>query len=66
MYEFFIGMCIGVFGSMVARARARGREVGTQVDDVWGSRPASPPVTVPVKRKAFVPGELVNFWGKDS
>lgn len=64
MYEFFIGMCIGVFGSMVARAR--GRDVGTQVDDVWGSRPASPPVTVPVKRKAFVPGELVNFWGKDS
>jgi hypothetical protein len=40
--------------------------MGTQVDDVWGGRPASPPVTVPVKRKAFVPGELVNFWGKDS
>ena len=60
MYEFFIGMCIGVFGSMVARAR--GRDVGTQVES-W---PASPPVTVPVKRKAFVPGQLANFWGKDS
>lgn len=61
MYEFFIGVGIGVFGSMVARARAS-REVGTQVDS-W---PSSPPVPVPVKRKAFVPGELVNFWGKDS
>ena len=65
MYEFFIGVGLGVFGSMVARTRAS-REMGTQVDDVWGGRPASPPVTVPVKRKAFVPGELVNFWGKDS
>ena len=60
MYEFFIGMGLGVLGSMVARSRGS-REVGTQVDDVWGGRPVSPPVTVPVKRKA-----LVNFWGKDS
>jgi hypothetical protein len=62
MYEFFIGVGLGALGSMMTRARARGREVGTQVDS-W---PASPPVMVPVKRKAFVPGELVNFWGKDS
>jgi len=62
MYEFFIGVGLGALGSMMARARARGREVGTQVES-W---PTSPPVTVPVKRKAFVPGELVNFWGKDS
>ena len=65
MYEFLIGVGLGALGSMVARAR-KSREVGTQVDDVWGGRPSSPPVTVPVKRKAFVPGELVNFWGKDS
>jgi hypothetical protein len=65
MYEFLIGVGFGVFGSVVARSRAS-REVGTQVDDVWGGRPTAPPVMVPVKRKAFVPGELVNFWGKDS
>lgn len=65
MYEFIIGLGIGIFGSMVARSRGV-REMGTQVDDVWGSRPSSPPVNVPVKRKSFVPGELVNFWGKDS
>ena len=49
---------------MAGLPRPKVKDAGTQAEVV--ERPSSPPVTVPVKRKPFVPGQLSNFWGKDS
>jgi hypothetical protein len=63
IFDFLIGLTVGVL-VMAGVPRAKLKDAGTQVESL--ERPSSPPVTVPVKRKPFVPGQLSNFWGKDS
>jgi hypothetical protein len=61
MYEFVFGLFAGVMGSKVAQMR-QSREVGVQADELV----MQPSVPIPIRRKPFVPGQLSNFWGKDS
>lgn len=63
MYEFLIGVVVGAIGTYVAGQRQVG-DAAVQVD--MSSPLATATVPIPVKRKVFVPGELKNFWGKDS
>jgi hypothetical protein len=60
MYEFCIGLFLGYMGSLIVRDRSV-RSVGVQVSEVW----TPPTIPIQIKRK-FVPGQLKNFWGKDS
>ena len=63
MYEFLIGVVVGALGAHVA-ARRQARDAATQADLISPLVTMSTPI--PMKRKMFVPGELKNFWGKDS
>jgi hypothetical protein len=63
MYEFLIGIGIGVAGTMsIPKPKHKDACVQCETPE---TAPTSP-VSVPVRRKAFIPGELCNFWGKDS
>jgi hypothetical protein len=65
MYEFCIGIFIGYMGGLVLRER-RVRSVGTQASEAWAQPAASQPISIQNLKRKFVPGELKNFWGKDS
>lgn len=60
MYEFLFGLFCGAVVSGLAQLKEY-REVACQTE---AGRP--PTVPVPIRRRPFVPGELKNFWGKDS
>lgn len=62
MYEFIFGVFVGVWGSIIARARKKTREIGVQIEAVQ-QVPTQPVI---IKRRVFVPGQLKNFWGPDS
>jgi len=61
IFDFLIGVIFGIVGTLGAVPRPKFKDAETQVVE----RATSPPVAVP-SRRPFVPGELVNFWGKDS
>jgi hypothetical protein len=61
MYEFVFGLFAGAIGSKIAQMR-QSREVGVQADELV-MKPSAP---INIGRKPFVPGQLTNFWGKDS
>ena len=63
MYEFIVGVILGVVGTRVfSKKRPDSTDSSVQVDE--------PPMVytapIPVSRRIFVPGALPNFWGKDS
>jgi len=60
MYEFFIGFVIGAISGKFISLRKLNKDVMVQVDDVVIK--TSEPILIPNKRKAFVPGDLQNFW----
>ena len=64
MYEFLFGLFCGAVGSRLVKWR-EGRDAVCQTETIQALAvmPAAP---IPVSRKVFVPGELKNFWGKDS
>jgi hypothetical protein len=65
MYDFIVGLA---FGTLLTRlfTKKHKKDESTQVEFVSG--PVFPPTVAPVQipKKTFVPGELANFWGKDS
>jgi hypothetical protein len=63
MYEFLIGIGFGVAGTM-SIPRPKNKDAGVQCENPENT--PTPPMAMPARRKSFVPGELVNFWGKDS
>lgn len=64
MYEFFLGFVAGAISSKLISLKNSNKDVMVQVDDVVIK--TSEPILIPNKRRAFVPGELQNFWGRDS
>lgn len=65
MYEFIFGFVTGAFTSkLIARKSSERKDVMVQADDVVIK--TSEPILIPKKKRAFVPGELKNFWGQDS
>jgi hypothetical protein len=64
MYEFFIGFVVGAISSKLISLRKLKKDAMVQVDDVVIK--TSEPILIPNKRRGFVPGELYNFWGRDS
>jgi hypothetical protein len=64
MYEFIFGFGLGILGAKLWKSPAPvTREAIVQVDEVF--LPATIPI--PIRNsKPFVPGQLQNFWGKDS
>jgi hypothetical protein len=64
MYEFFLGFIAGAISSKFISLRKLNKDVMVQVDDVVIK--TSEPISIPNKRRGFVPGELHNFWGRDS
>jgi hypothetical protein len=61
MYEFIFGIGLGILGAKLWKSPAPvTKEAVVQVDDVLLT-PPTPPISIP-----FVPGQLRNFWGKDS
>ena len=63
MYEFVVGLVIGVFGTRIfSKKRIECKDSGVQVECV----PAPVTEPIPMTRKMFIPGALSNFWGKDS
>lgn len=65
MYEFFVGVFIGYVGGLALGDR-RTRTVGVQTSASGTPPLASRPILIGNLKKKFVPGELENFWGKDS
>jgi hypothetical protein len=67
MYEFFLGVFIGYVGGLVLTSRET-RAVGVQATEVGAPLSVAPsrPILIGNLKKKFVPGELRNFWGKDS
>ena len=65
MYEFFVGIVLGVFGTRIfSKKQKECKDSGVQVDPVPVEITA--PLSIPNPRKSFIPGALSNFWGKDS
>jgi hypothetical protein len=64
MYEFFIGFVVGAISSRLISLKNSNKDAMVQVDDVVIK--TSEPILIPNKRRGFVPGELYNFWGRDS
>lgn len=63
MYEFLVGIILGVFGMHLAsKKRIESKDSSVQVDQT----PFVYTAPIPVSRRVFVPGALPNFWGKDS
>lgn len=60
MYEFIFGIGLGILGTKLCKSPDPvTKEAIVQVDDVF--LPVTSPIPIP-----FVPGQLRNFWGKDS
>jgi hypothetical protein len=65
MYEFIIGVVMGVFGTRIfSKKRIEHKDSGVQVECVPAQ--VTTPLPIPNPRKSFIPGMLTNFWGKDS
>jgi len=65
MYEFFVGIVLGVFGTRIfSKKQKECKDSSIQVDSLPALMVASTPI--PMTRKSFIPGALSNFWGKDS
>ena len=64
MYEFFIGFVVGAISSKLISLGKLKKDAMVQVDDVVIK--TSEPILIPTTRRGFVPGELYNFWGRDS
>jgi len=63
MYEFIVGVIMGVVGTRVfSKKRPDSKDTSVQVDEP----PMAYTAPIPVSRRVFVPGALSNFWGKDS
>ena len=64
MYEFVIGVVLGVFGTRIFSKKKKCKDSSVQVECV--PTQVTTPLSIPNPRKSFVPGMLTNFWGKDS
>jgi hypothetical protein len=64
MYEFFLGFVAGAISSKLILLKNSNKDAMVQADDVVIK--TSEPISIPNRRKVFVPGELQSFWGRDS
>jgi hypothetical protein len=64
MYEFFLGFVAGAISSKLILLKNSNKDAMVQVDDVVIK--TSEPISIPNRRGGFAPGELHNFWGRDS
>lgn len=63
MYEFTLGLAVGILGTKWLGRRPPTKGAYVQVDEVFLPAP-TPPVTIPIQK--FNRGSLKNFWGPDS
>jgi hypothetical protein len=62
MFEFVLGILVGILGTMRMK---KFRSVGIQVEEVWSQTVPSQPILIQNSKNKFVPN-LKNFWGPDS
>jgi hypothetical protein len=64
MYEFFLGFVAGAISSKLILLKNSKKDAMVQADD--DVIKTSEPILIPKRKRAFVPGELRSFWGRDS
>jgi hypothetical protein len=64
MYEFFVGFAMGAISSRLISLKNLKKDAMVQADDVVIQ--TSEPILIPNRNRGFVPGDLHNFWGRDS
>jgi len=65
MYEFIFGFIMGAFTSkFISNKNSKRRDAMVQADELVIK--TTEPILIPKKKRVFVPGELKNFWGRDS
>jgi len=60
MYEFFLGFVAGAISSKLISLKNSNKDAMVQADD--DVIKTSEPISIPNRRRVFVPGELQSFW----